>query len=143
MLSGKYRYDVALPSAPPEKRMSSRIKNRNHDVNLVAIVHVRVGHKVVVAVRVDVVAIVVIVVVIYVVGDVDNEGRDAEDGSKHEELTDGDSRTVVLRRALDGRSSVLVLDGDVEQRVAAASTLSTSSSSSFVKKPDRANQIQP
>jgi hypothetical protein len=68
-----------------------RIKNRHHDIDLVAIVDISVGHHVVVALRVDVELVLVVVVVVDVVVDVDDDGEDVEGGGEEGHLGDAHS----------------------------------------------------
>jgi hypothetical protein len=54
------------------------VEHRHHDVDLVAIVDIGIGHHVVVALGVDVELVLVVVVVVYVVVDVDDDRKDVE-----------------------------------------------------------------
>ena len=67
-----------------------RIEHRHHNIDLVPIVHVGVGHNVVVALRVDVQLVVVVVVVIQVVVDVDDDGEDVERGGQKGHLSNAE-----------------------------------------------------
>ena len=51
-------------------------QDRDHNIHLVSIVHVCVGHNVIVALGVDVELVVIVVVVVEVVVDVGDDGQD-------------------------------------------------------------------
>ena len=70
---------VSADDATKIERIVSRIlwiQYRNHHIDLVAIVHIRVGHHVVIALSIVTDLVIVIVVVINVIGDIGHHGKD-------------------------------------------------------------------
>ena len=63
-------------------------QDRDHHIHLVSIIHVCVGHNVVVALGVDVELVVIVVVVVEVVVDVGDDGQDVHGRGEEGHLSD-------------------------------------------------------
>ena len=62
-------------------------KNRHHHIDLISIVHIGVGHHIVVALGIDIQLVVVVVIVVEVVVDVGHDGEDIHGGCKEGHLS--------------------------------------------------------